>query len=449
MKKSYRHVVLGTGIFLMFMLASPSFADEFSPDSITKIMRTVAQYRLSHSVNNLGDWFGTGTNWDAGAYMTGICALYRRTQDPQYLDSIVKFGTGVNWAPASGNPDNECCAQTFCESYMFAADTTKKDMYQPWLNRVTSDFLTNPPSGSSYWYWCDALYMAPPGLAMLASITGQTRILDTLYKCWWEDARVLYSDTFHLYWRDAGYKPPDSAANGKPVFWGPGEAWVLGGQARVLKYTPANYHGRDSMITQFRDQLTAVVALQQGDGLWTTSLLDSVQFPIHETSSTAFFCFAMAWGISNRILDSATFTPPMRKAWSGLVRNIASNGMLMYCQTVTQEPGNDMYDNYSSSEGEGALLLAGEEMYKRVTGAVPVTSKPVRLRENATRPEYTVRANVNGRLDLPTGVGCFEVYSVEGRRVWSGENVSGLADGALGAGKSVLGKRVYVIRIVR
>jgi rhamnogalacturonyl hydrolase YesR len=449
MKKSYRHVVLGTGIFLMFMLASPSFADEFSPDSITKIMRTVAQYRLSHSVNNLGDWFGTGTNWDAGAYMTGICALYRRTQDPQYLDSIVKFGTGVNWTPASGNPDNECCAQTFCESYMFAADTTKKDMYQPWLNRVTSDFLTNPPSGSSYWYWCDALYMAPPGLAMLASITGQTRILDTLYKCWWEDARVLYSDTFHLYWRDAGYKPPDSAANGKPVFWGPGEAWVLGGQARVLKYTPANYHGRDSMITQFRDQLTAVVALQQGDGLWTTSLLDSVQFPIHETSSTAFFCFAMAWGISNRILDSATFTPPMRKAWSGLVRNIASNGMLMYCQTVTQEPGNDMYDNYSSSEGEGALLLAGEEMYKRVTGAVPVTSKPVRLRENATRPEYTVRANVNGRLDLPTGVGCFEVYSVEGRRVWSGENVSGLADGALGAGKSVLGKRVYVIRIVR
>jgi len=351
-------------------LALPAYADEFMPDSITKIMRKVAGYRLSHSVNNLGDWFGTGTNWDAGAYMTGICALYRRTNDKQYLDSIVKFGIGANWTPASGNPDNECCAQTFCESYMFAADTAKKYMYQPWLNRVTSDFLTQPPSGRSYWYWCDALYMAPPGLAMLASITGQTRILDTLYKCWWDDAQVIYSDTFHLYWRDPGYKPPKLAANGKPIFWAPGEAWVLGGQARILKYTPVNYKGRDSMITQFRDQLTAVIALQQGDGLWTTSLLDTVQWPIHETSSTAFFCFAMAWGINNKILDSATFSPPMRKAWSGLVRNIAANGMLMYCQTVGQEPGNNMFDNYSSSEGEGALLLAGEEMYKRVTGTV-------------------------------------------------------------------------------
>ncbi len=434
---------------LVLPISQITIADEFSPDSITAIMRKVAQYRLSHGVNSLGDWFASGTNWDAGAYMTGICGLYRRTNDKQYLDSIVKFGTGVNWTPASSNPDNECCAQTFCESYMFAADTTKKYMYQPWLDRVTADFITHSPSGRSYWYWCDALYMAPPGLAMIAYITGQTRILDSLYKCWWDDAQVIYSDTFHLYWRDPGYKPPKLAANGKPIFWAPGEAWVLGGQARILKYTPVNFHGRDSMITQFRDQLTAVAALQQGDGLWTTSLLDSVQFPIHETSSTAFFCFAMAWGINNRLLDSVTFTPPMRKAWSGLVRNIASNGMLMYCQTVTQEPGNDMYDNYSSSEGEGALLLAGEEMYKRVTGAVPVDFRPVRLQETATQPGYALRANVNGRLDLPKGVGGFEVYSVEGRRVWSGQGNSDFAAGAFTAAKSVLGKGVYVIRFVR
>jgi unsaturated rhamnogalacturonyl hydrolase len=449
MKKSKQSVILGTGILLLMIFAIPSHADEFTPDSITKIMKKVAQYRLSHGVNHVGDWFGGGTNWDAGAYMTGICALYRHTKDKQYLDSIVKFGQGANWTPASGNPDNECCAQTFCESYLFAGDTAKKFMYQPWLDRVTADFLNHSPSGRSYWYWCDALYMAPPGLAMLSSITGQTRILDSLYKCWWDDAAVIYSDTFHLYWRDPGYKPPKLAANGKPMFWAPGEAWVLGGQARILKYTPVNYHGRDSMITQFRDQLIAVVAQQQGDGLWTTSLLDSVQWPIHETSSTAFFCFAMAWGINNRILDSATFTPPMRKAWSGLVKNIGASGLLMYCQTVGQEPGNGMFTDYSSSEGEGALLLAGEELYKRVTGTVPVNGKPIQMPKNAARPECAVFANVNGRFTVPKGVDKGEVYSISGRKIWSGETVSFKDDKLSGLPKSVLGKGVYLIKYIR
>lgn len=447
--KQNKHIVFAAGVFLLTVLALQSCADEFSPDSITAIMRKVAQYRLSHGVNSLGDWFASGTNWDAGAYMTGICGLYRRTNDKQYLDSIVKFGTGVNWTPASSNPDNECCAQTFCESYMFAADTTKKYMYQPWLDRVTADFITHSPSGRSYWYWCDALYMAPPGLAMIAYITGQTRILDSLYKCWWDDAQVIYSDTFHLYWRDPGYKPPKLAANGKPIFWAPGEAWVLGGQARILKYTPVNFHGRDSMITQFRDQLTAVAALQQGDGLWTTSLLDSVQFPIHETSSTAFFCFAMAWGINNEILDSATFTPPMRKAWSGLVRNIGPGGMLMYCQTVGQEPGDNMFNNYSSSEGEGALLLAGEELYKRVTGAVRVNSRPVQSPQNALRPEYAVLANANGRIVVPQGMNKFEVYSIDGRKVWSGESFSVRDEKSLEMPRSVRGNGIYVIKFSR
>jgi rhamnogalacturonyl hydrolase YesR len=439
-------------LFISVLLVLPifqlTFADEFSPDSITKIMRKVAQYRLSHGVNHVGDWFGGGTSWDPASYMTGICALYRHTRDKQYLDSIIKFGQGANWTPAGGG-DQACCAQTFCESYMFAADTNKKYMYQPWLNQFMADYIKKAPSGRSYWWWCDLLYMVPPGISMLYEITGQTRILDTLYKCWWDDAQVIYSDTFHLYWRDPGYKPPKLAANGKPIFWAPGEAWVLGGQARILKYTPVNYHGRDSMITQFRDQLAAVVAVQQGDGLWTTSLLDSVQWPIHETSSTAFFCFAMAWGINNHILDSATFTPPMRKAWSGLVKNIGANGMLMYCQTVGQEPGTGMSTGYSSSEGEGALLLAGEELYKRVTGTVPVICQPAPSLKNATRPECAVLANVNGRIVMPRGVGKFEVYSISGRKVRSGEGVSFEDEKSFGGPGPVLGKGIYLLKYIR
>ncbi|HUI93346.1 MAG TPA: glycoside hydrolase family 88 protein [Chitinivibrionales bacterium] len=440
MKKISRLLLIG--IILLFS-NKPARSDEFSPDSITKIMKKVAGYRLSHGVKSLGDWFASSTNWDAGAYMTGVCALYRHTNEKQYLDSIVNFGVFANWTPASGNPDNECCAQTFCESYLFAADTSKKYMYEPWLSRVTADFLSHSPSGRSYWYWCDALYMAPPGLAMLASITGQTRILDSLYKCWWDDAQVIYSDTFHLYWRDPGYKLPKVDSLGKPIFWAPGEAWVLGGQARILKYTPLNYHGRDSMITQFRDQLAAVVACQQGDGLWTTSLLDSVEFWQHETSSTAFFCFAMAWGINNGILDSAVFTPPMRRAWSGLVKNIASDGKLMYCQTVAQEPFNNMSADYSSSEGEGALLLAGEEMYKRVTGAVEVQIPKQTVETKRSIPECQLVTAITNGFIIPNNAARLEIYTIQGRKIFSATAAS------LNRDKTILngyGRGMYLIR---
>jgi unsaturated rhamnogalacturonyl hydrolase len=416
--KSTRIVLCILSTFAIFTYAT---ADEFAPDSITKIMKKVAQYRLSHGVNHLANWFGGGTNWDAGAYMSGVCALYRHTKEKPYLDSIVKFGVYGNWTPTGGG-DPSCCAQTYCESYIFANDTTKKYMYQPWLSQVTADYLNKSPNGSSYWWWCDLLYMVPPGLAMVSSISGQTRILDSLYKCWWQDAKSLYSDTFHLYWRDAGYKPPKLAANGKPIFWAPGEAWVLGGQARVLKYTPRNYRGRDSMIAQFRDQLQAVIELQQGDGLWTTSLLDSVQFPIHETSSTAFFCFAMAWGINNKVLDSATFTPAMRRAWSGLVKSVAANGMLMYCQTVGQEPGNNMFTDYSSSEGEGAFLLAGEEMYKRVTGQVgAVSPSPAKLTEATSQRVVKSVVRLSGKgvgtITMSGNETTIEAYDLNGKLV--------------------------------
>ena len=38
------------------------------------------------------------------------------------------------------------------------------------------------------------------------------------------------------------------------------------------------------------------------DGMWRASLLDPVEFPMKESSGTAFFCFGMAWGINNGIL---------------------------------------------------------------------------------------------------------------------------------------------------
>ena len=64
------------------------------------------------------------------------------------------------------------------------------------------------------------------------------------------------------------------------------------------------------------------------DGLWRASLLDPEHFATRETSGSALFCYAIAWGINNGILDRAIYYAVDEKAWQGLVDCVDENGRL-------------------------------------------------------------------------------------------------------------------------
>jgi rhamnogalacturonyl hydrolase YesR len=445
------HMRVGITILSLIVLAQYSFPDEFSPDSITSIARKVVNYRLKGGIQKLGDGFVSHWDWDDGAYMTGVMAAYRLTKDQKYLDSVKAWAQAVSWqtpnnAGLSRNPDNQCICQSFCEAYMVNPVPANQYMIATW----EANYHLNYDNPYSQWYWCDALYMAPPAIAMLGAITDSSKYWDTLSVNWWYWAGQLYSTQYHLYWRDAGYKTQTSP-DGKPVFWGPGEAWVLGGCARVIKYMGQNYHGRDSLTQQFREQCVAVAALQQSDGLWTTSLLDTAAFPDHETSCTAFFCFAMARGLNSGVLDKATIEQPMRKAWSGLVRNVsAADGRLQRCQGVSTAPGSVPVSN-SSAEGEGAFLLAAEEVYKYATGTVQAAGRVNNLK-SPVRTGYAIRvAKLSGSqyaFTLPEDVSGFAVYDCNGKLIVSQATVQSPRSRKVSLKDKNLPDAVYFVRFV-
>jgi unsaturated rhamnogalacturonyl hydrolase len=431
--------------FVITFFIQPSSADEFSPDSITSIMRKVANYRLKNggaSINAL---------WEGGAYFTGVMAIYRHTKDQQYLDAIKAWGQAHNWQPnggtGSGNPDDQCCCQTYCEAYLLNPVPANSSMYQPWLDTYHQRYEVNGVRGWRHvWYWCDALFMAPPAVAMLYPIMGNNgKYLDTLVKCWWDVADTLYSTKYHLYWQQ-GFKALRTEKNGMPQFWGPGEAWVVGGQARVLKYMPLSYPGRDSLARQFRDQCAALMACQTGNGLWGTSLLDTVDFPVTETSGSAFIAFAITWGINNGILDKTVFEPAARKAWSGLVRSVnPSTGGLTYCQIWAQDPGTPD-KNSTNLEGEGAFCLAGEEMYKLVTGQSGIVyrnEKPGQVHGRSTAGKIIVAPFLGNRIAVPAGSRSVEMYDLAGKCLWRDDGVQKAAVAIPG---SLAGKGALVVR---
>jgi rhamnogalacturonyl hydrolase YesR len=104
-----------------------------------------------------------------------------------------------------------------------------------------------------------------------------------------------------------------------------------------------------------------LITLQQKEGLWRASLLDPKDFPDPETSSSGFFCYALAWGINNHLLDRETYLPHVRKAWEGLNWALQDNGKLGWVQQVGHDP-RDVSKDDSMEYGTAAFLLAGKEM---------------------------------------------------------------------------------------
>jgi rhamnogalacturonyl hydrolase YesR len=108
-----------------------------------------------------------------------------------------------------------------------------------------------------------------------------------------------------------------------------------------------------------------IASLQQDDGLWRSSLYDPNQYPSPETSSSGFFCYALAWGINEGYLDKEHYLPVVKKAWEGLNNAMHDTGKLGYVQQVGHDPRSVSKDD-SMEYGTAAYILAAEQVLKLI-----------------------------------------------------------------------------------
>jgi rhamnogalacturonyl hydrolase YesR len=131
----------------------------------------------------------------------------------------------------------------------------------------------------------------------------------------------------------------------------------------VLAALPQDYPTRGRYERLFSEMATKLASRQGDDGLWRASLLDPPETYTPETSGTALFCHAMAWGVTNGLLDGATFTPVLTRAWHGLASSVNDEGLLGWVQGIGAGPA--LADESDTAPfGTGALLLAGSEMLR-------------------------------------------------------------------------------------
>jgi unsaturated rhamnogalacturonyl hydrolase len=327
---------------------------------ILKAMKKVADWQLKESESryNIG--------WTFAALYDGLLAASKATGDSRYHDRVLQVAAENHWTlgPRFAHADDNAIGLTYLTFYAEkSAALERLDPTREGMGRV----LARPDDPEeNLWWWCDALYMAPPVLAQLSVATGDLKYLSFMDHEWGLTTAALYDSSEHLFFRDKRFLTMREA-NGRNLFWSRGNGWVLAGLALVLQRMPQQFPGRAKYVSQYREMAERIAGLQQPDGLWRASLLDPGAYPNPEISGSAFFTYAMTWGINSGILDRKKYLPVVEKAWRAMLTHVYATGRLGSIQPIGGEPGK-FKPSSSYVYGVGAFLLAGSELSQLAGG---------------------------------------------------------------------------------
>ncbi len=326
--------------------------DVFRRDEILTAMRQANRYTRMHPYKE------NDPNWIRATYYTGVMGLHRATDNPRYLQQAMKWAKKHKWQEGTRDtPVNKLTiGQTYLELYFIKNDPA---MIGP-IREYADQLISRPALIEKRWDYCDTLYVGPTTLAMLGKATGEDKYYEYMNKAFWDTHKRLFDMEDHLFYRDAGYIGKRTK-NGKKIFWSRGNGWVMGGIVRILQYLPEDnsYYSRYEEL--LKEMAAALVEVQGEDGLWRANLGDAKQYPIAESSGSAFFCYALARGINEGILDKEKYLPVVMKAWKGLVAAVHDDGKLGWVQPVGAAPAATS-PKMPHEYAVGLFLLAGEEM---------------------------------------------------------------------------------------
>jgi rhamnogalacturonyl hydrolase YesR len=369
-----------------FLLASPSLNGQTAPPStpppsstanagvgdaldhtppLANLSPVLRRPAVAAAMRKVGDWELARSqpyfsrDWTFAALYAGYTAAAKALPEPRYETAMLDLGNRFDWTPGprKAHADDQAVAQTYLALYR---DYREPRMIIPTQEQFNA-LMTQPDDPARpLWWWCDALFMAPPVWAQMYSATRDLAYLNYMNREWWITSSLLYDPREHLFFRDAGFLKKHEA-NGQKLFWSRGNGWVMAGLARVLDVMPGDYPSRDKYVDQFQQMAARVAQLQGQDGLWRPGLLDAQSYPLPEVSGSAFFIYALAWGVNHHILSRSAYLPVISKGWQGLLEHVYEDGRLGSIQPIGAAPGA-----YSATAsyvyGVGAFLLAGSEV---------------------------------------------------------------------------------------
>ena len=369
------------------------------------VMELVADYQLSTLKHG-----GQAKNWDIAVFYVGALQLRRLGISAAVLTPAVTFWSAglvdladisasdrfhralVNMSEENGwelghrlyHADDHVIGQVYLALALHNTTRTEhaKKMTRDVLERFnailkikpTGSLETVKPSCSSShpcfhpsdkWSWCDSLFMSPPTWLLLSQYTRDSRFREYAVREWWRTTSYLYDPVEHLYFRDSTFFNR-TEPNGRHLYWSRGNGWVIAGLARMIDIVRADTldaNKTQHFVRHFVVMAERLLQLQSpSTGAWSASLLDPASYaPAVETSGTAFFTYAFAWGVNRGILNRSMYDPAARAAWRALLQNVDTSGRLTHVQPIGSSARN-FNTNSTAPFGVGGFLMAGQQI---------------------------------------------------------------------------------------
>ncbi len=329
---------------------------EFNRDSIISVMYRVTGFQKSNS------WMTVDRNWKRSTFYTGLMAFYSVTRDNELLTKAEYWAGKHGYRPGTDwfyPPNKLACTQTYLEIYFI---TKNEGIIRNTREYMDSEIAENKSAFKQGWDYIDALYVGAPPYAMMSKAMEDEKYVDYMNKTFWEVTDSLWDKDDKLFYRDLAARNLKSK-NGKKVLWSRGNGWAIASIPRILNYLPAENEYYEKYISLLKTMAESLAKRQGEDGFWRSNLADSNEFPMPESSGTAFFTYALAWGINNGILNKEQYLPVVKKAWKALYNDVDEDGKVLWGQTVNHRPAIIRKDD-SGEYVSGAFLLAGSEVLK-------------------------------------------------------------------------------------
>jgi unsaturated rhamnogalacturonyl hydrolase len=340
---------------------APSSAEPLA----TNISPTLKADTIEAAMRKVGDWQirrvaeTPSRDWTFATLYIGMLAASKTLKDPEYHDAVLKVADHYGWAlgPRQSHADDQAIGEVYLRLHAEHPDPRR---ITPLRNQFDTIMEIPDDPATPVWWWCDALFMAPPVWAGLSDATKDPKYLAYMDREWHITSRALWDPKEQLFYRDKNYLPKREK-NGRKVFWSRGNGWVMGGLIGVLEHMADDDPRRPFYVEKLRRMADTIAKIQGKDGLWRAGLLDEASYPNPEVSGSAFFIYAIAWGIHHGLLDRNRFRPVVERGWGGLIQHIYSDGRLGDIQPVGEAPG--AYPPTASYVfGVGSFLLAGSEL---------------------------------------------------------------------------------------
>jgi len=129
------------------------------PAAVGKAMRKVGDWQLARSE----EYFDRIWTWSV--LYSGFMAASDSLNDAKYRDAMEAMGKKFDWQLRSHLPDadDQSVGQTYLELYLLKKDPAMMKPTQAELDALlAAPHVSKKPGKTISWWWCDALFMAPP-----------------------------------------------------------------------------------------------------------------------------------------------------------------------------------------------------------------------------------------------------------------------------------------------